>query len=109
METFCGTDPDFTICCCGNPGKKIRFIVDHKIRNLFFLKPLDQCPILRREAKTCINDQNGDVCFIQDLIAFADAQSAQFAFVIDTGRVDDDYRSEGKQFHSLFYRVGGGS
>ena len=88
-------------------GKHIGLIARNDQRARFGLELIDEFLLQGQKAACSIAYQHHDVALAQLAQGTVDARQAQFALIIQTGCVDDDDRTQGKQLHRLRNRIGG--
>jgi hypothetical protein len=77
--------------------------------DFLFAKNSDQLAVGFGGAECGVNDEDGDVGFVEHLLRFKDALCAEFAFVVDAGSIDYQHGTERQQFHRFLHGVGGGA
>ena len=86
-------------------GQLVGLREDEQGRQLFGADAVEEGHVLGGRAGSRLDDEEGDVRFIEDLVGPLHAQAAQFAFVVDTRRVNQQHRAQRQQLHRLGHGV----
>ena len=105
-QNFSGTDGHGKILDLFG-RKQINLIIYDQIRDAFFMKTVNQFKFFFAFSSRTVDNKNCDICFIQYLITFVDAERTKFTFIINTGSINDHDRAKWKQFHGLVDGIGG--
>ena len=95
--------------CDGGDGEKIALIQGDHVGELALLEEGDQGVVQLAQSSGGIHYQHRDVDGSQHLTGLLNSQLTQHPLVVQTGGVDDDHGSQGKQLHGLLHGIGGGA
>ena len=90
--------PIVSLICLTHNRDDGNFLFFHGFHPAFFLGKIH-----------IIENHNGHVRLVQDLPCLLHPQLSQFAFIIKTGCIDKDYRTDRMKFHGFIDRIGRGS
>ena len=85
---------------------EIRLVEDDDGRDLSFAQ-LAEDAFFELAPAARGGDNQAQVGAVEDLPGLLHPQFAQRPFVVDAGRIDEQHRPDGQDFHRLFHRVGG--
>ena len=91
------------------PDCQVKFVEGDNIRDFLFPDLFQNPFILPGHPFGAVNDQNGNIRLVENLVCFSDAQSTQLPFVIQPRGIDHHYRPKRQQLHGLLHRIGGGA
>ena len=86
-------------------GQLIGLREDEQGGQLFGADPAEEGHVFGGRAGGRLNDEEGDIRLVEDLVGPLHAQAAQFAFIVDARRVNQQYRTQGEQFHRLGHGI----
>ena len=86
----------------------VHLVEDHHRRRLLRGEVAQQT-LFELAPDACLGHQYGDLGPLQRLRGLFHAQCAQTALFVNASRIDEQHRTQWKQFHGLFDRIGGGA
>ena len=100
-----GADVDFMVLRLEGLVQQVRLIIDDEVRQVLVPDESQDFVVSRRPSFRSIDDDDGYIRLIEDLLRPAHPFLAQGPDIVEARRVDDDHRPQGQEFHSLVDRV----